>query len=94
MMKRLLRLVDRFFKLPFLRELDGNKEVIACLLILFAALDGALLDIIQILPDVPVLEQIQSGLSKVVSVLAKLGEWVGIPALAVGALHRRAKETK
>ena len=91
-MTTVLKWVNKLFGLPFLRELDGYKEVLACILILFTALDTALIDIITLLPDVPVLAQIQTGLTKAVEFLGTLGELVGIPVLAAGALHRRAKE--
>jgi hypothetical protein len=91
-MQTILKWVNKLFGLPFLRELNGHKEVLACILILFAALDTALLDMIKLLPEVPVLAQLQSVLNDVVGILARLGEVIGLPALAVGALHRRAKE--
>jgi len=91
-MLTILKYVNKLFKLPFLRELDGNKEVIACILILFTALDGGILQMLDLMPDVVVLQQIHSGLAWVVTLLGQLGEVLGIPVLAVGALHRRAKE--
>jgi len=91
-MRYLLKLVDKFFKIPFLRELNERKEIIGAILVIAVALDSAMLSVISQLPDYPVLIQIESVLSKVISGIGQLGELIGLPVFAAGALHRRVKE--
>ena len=87
-----LKLTNKIFTLPFMREINNYKEVIGAALILFTYIDGALLEIIRSIPSTEFLIPIELGLASVLKVCTQVAEVAGIPVFAAGALHRRVKE--
>lgn len=81
-------------KLPVFAQLNGYKTVIAVSLLALTYLHSFVVELMPLLPDVPWLSVVAAFVVTMLSILARVGEIIGVPLLATAAVHNKLKEKK